>query len=530
MKGNENDTLSRREILKTVVSAIVVPAVSGISAITAAAQTSRASKLDIVDRLSPLNKTRPVRPQTRYIVLHTTEGKETGSLNKLVRYGEAHYFVALAGRVYRIVDKAKIAKHTGRSMWEGRNTIDNHSIGIEVSGYHNQDITAAQYESLKELLRQLKGLYNLSDEKVLTHSMVAYGRPNRFHDQNHRGRKRCGMIFADQKVRERIGLKTAPDRDPDVDAKRLIVADIELYNYLFPAKRRGATPAIRSAEAQIPDNLSEPEESSGVSPVVETISVETETIQTGTVTEITDSIEIDTVAETATTTETTAAIETAEVTKIATTTKTMATKPAAATSKPVPKTASKTASVETSSESQVISPGRSAWQIARERYNSSTTMYEFPDGRRLNGSQIKDWGRIPTGTRIILGEVGESELFEGFLEIGKDGDTPQALAGQAYAGATTIYIFPDGLIRTGAELQNQQRYRSLFKNPPKGTRLLVGYVYGGRITNRRRPSSIAGVKWNYPSTYYRYPDGSILSGDDVKDSAIPVGTLVFFQE
>ena len=161
---------------------------------------------------------------------------------------------------------------------------------------------------------------------------------------------------------------------------------------------------------------------------------------------------------------------------------------------------------------------------------SPTTMYEFPDGRRLSGSQIKDWGRIPTGTRVILAETDDSEPFEGFLEIGKDGDTPQALAGNAYTSATTIYIFPDGLIRTGAELQKQQSYRSLFKNPPKGTRLLVGYVFGGRVTNRRRPSSIAGIKWNYPSTYYRYPDGRILSGDDVKDTAIPAGTLVFFQE
>jgi hypothetical protein len=159
-------------------------------------------------------------------------------------------------------------------------------------------------------------------------------------------------------------------------------------------------------------------------------------------------------------------------------------------------------------------------------------MYEFPDGRRLNGAQIADWGRIPTGTRVILDldQTDGSDPFEGFLEIGRDGDTPQALAGKAYASATTIYFFPDGLIRTGAELQRQSSYRSLFKNPPKGTRMLVGYVYGGQVRNSRRPSSIAGIKWNYPSTYYRYPDGRILSGDDVKDTAIPAGTLVFFQE
>ena len=490
MNDRENAAPSRREILKTAVSALAVSAVSGIAVITGYAQATGGAKLAIVNRMSPLDGTRPVRPQTLYIILHTTEGKEEGSLNKLVRYGEAHYFIARAGRVYRIIDRTRIAKHAGRSMWEGRHTIDNHSIGIEVSGYHNQDITAAQYESLKEIIRQLQSLYKIPDERVLTHSMVAYGRPNRFHDENHRGRKRCGMIFADPRVRARLGLKAAPARDPDVDAGRLKVADRELYAYLFPATQRGKSSTTQSAKAQIPAKPL-------VVPPVE-LAVETET--------------------------TSASKTTPAVKPNAKTNPAVAAKTAAA--KPEPSSASP----EMPPESQTISLGRTAWQIAREHYNSPSTMYEFPDGRRLNGSEIKDWGRIPTGTRVLVGEIDDSEPFEGFLEIGKDGDTPQSLAGKAYNSATTIYFFPDGLVRTGAELQRQSSYRSLFRNPPKGTRLLVGYVYGGRVRNSRRPSSIAGVKWNYPSTYYRYPDGRILSGDYVKDNAIPAGTLVFFQE
>ena len=491
---------SRREMLKTAASILAVSVASGITAIKANAQTARAVKLDISDRFSPYNKTRPARPQTRYIVLHTTEGKDTGSLNKLVRYGEAHYFIAATGKAYRIIDKSKIATHSGRSMWEGRSTLDNHSLGIEVSGYHNKDITAAQYESLKELLRQLKSLYKIPDERVLTHSMVAYGRPNKFHDENHRGRKRCGMIFADPRVRARLELKTAPARDPDVDAGRLIVADKELYAYLFPAARRGAPAAVQIAKAQIPEKPSEPVEAPDV--------------------EIADAKETTAIAETA-----------PEAKTIATKDTTTEAKVVAASSKTAPKPASRIEPPEMPVESQEISPGLTAWQIAREQYNSPSTMYEFPDGRRLSGSQITDWGRIPTGTRVIFDQEDEEEdQFEGFLEIGKDGDSPQALAGKAYDSATTIYFFPDGLIRTGAELQKQASYRSLFKNPPKGTRLLVGYVYGGKVNTSRRPSRIAGIKWNYPSTYYRYPDGRILNGDNVKDSAIPAGTLVFFQE
>ena len=523
MNDKKNEMPSRRKIMKTIISAFAVPAASGITAIVAEAQTSRAVNLNIEDRLSPYNKTRPARPETRYIILHTTEGKEEGSLNKLVRYGEAHYFVALSGRVCRIIDKSKIATHAGRSMWEGRNTLDNHSLGIEVSGYHNKDITAAQYEALKELLRQLKGLYKIPDERVLTHSMVAYGRPNRFHDENHRGRKRCGMIFADPKVRARIGLNAAPSRDPDVDAGRLKVADRELYNYLFPAVRQGASPKAQIAKTQIPDKPSESMAASAAPTVEIAASAET--------TAMTETATVKTSVTETVTTKTAAAKENETPAKTVAATQTATAKTTiAAKTTTVPKPASSVALPEMPPESQEISNNLTAWQIARESYNSPSTMYEFPDGRRLNGSQITDWGRIPTGTRVILDQSEDTEKFEGFLEIGKDGDTPQALAGKDYNSAKTIYFFPDGLIRTGAELQKQQTYRSLFKNPPKGTRLLVGYVYGGKVNTSRRPSRIAGIKWNYPSTYYRYPDGRILSGDDVKDNAIPAGTLVFFQE
>jgi len=399
------------------------------------------ASLPISNRFSPLNSKRPRRPQTLYIVLHTTEGEEAGSLNNLVRYGETHYFVARSGKVFRIIDKSKIATHTGRSMWEGKTTIDNYSIGIEVSGYHNKDITDAQYESLRELLRQLKSLYGIADENVLTHSMVAYGRPNRFHDYNHRGRKRCGMIFANPEVRARLGLLSKPQRDLDVEEGRLRVADKELFNYLFPVSSKPTLLAAAKMDAIVlPPDVDIPQESS------------------------------------------------------------------------------------------IIDSNRSAWQVARERYNHPSTIYVMPDGSRTAGDQVRDWSHLPQGTRVILSETADTQLFEGFLEIGKEGDTSEAVAGKAYASATTIYFFPDGFIRTGAELKSRRSTQNLLNNPPKGTRILVGYVYGGYIKTRRPPSSIAGVKWNYPSTYYRYPNGTILCGDDIDAKAVPAGTLIFYQQ
>ena len=161
-----------------------------------------AAAFKISNRLSPKNKQRPLRPHTLYIVLHTTEGPEAGSLAKVWRNGETHYFIAKDGDVLRIMDRTRIATHSGRSMWEGHHNIDDYAVGIEVVGHYDQDITQAQYAALRELLRQLKSVYRIPDNRVLTHSMVAYGRPNRFHRNYHRGRKRCGMIFARADVRQ----------------------------------------------------------------------------------------------------------------------------------------------------------------------------------------------------------------------------------------------------------------------------------------------------------------------------------------
>ncbi len=395
-----------------------------------------AARLDISNHYSRRNQRRPARPQTRYIILHTTEGATRGSLRKIKDRGEAHYFVTPAGKVYRIIHKSKIAKHAGRSMWDGHRRIDEFSIGIEVVGYHNRDITEAQYRSLRELLRQLKSLYRIPDRRILTHSMVAYGRPNRFHPHNHRGRKRCGMIFARHDVRRKLGLEDKPLRDSDVEAGRLRVADPELFAYLFakPPRREPAR-----LEKVVAASIPEPE------------------------------------------------------------------------------------------AANVIMAGKTAWFIAREKYDSSDTRYIFPNGRQVQGDEIEDWGSLPVGTQVLVEQESEAESdFEGFIDVERP-TAARALAGESFQDSTTIYFLPNGMVRTGREMASKGWTRRLLQSLPKGTRILVGYVYGGHVKGRRFPERIAGAKWNYPSTFYRLPDGRIVSGDDVDAKAIPSRTLIFYQ-
>ena len=182
---------------------------------------------------SPRNPERAIRQSTKLIVLHTTEAGARSSLNKLCERGEAHYCIDEKGVAYRIVDRNREAFHAGRSMWNGKEECDSYSIGIEVVGHHDKPVTLAQLDAIRELVGKLQKEFRIDDEHVVCHSHVAYGAPNKWQKRNHRGRKRCGMLFAMPSVRQRLNLKAKPAYDPDVRALRLVVGDPYLEKVLY---------------------------------------------------------------------------------------------------------------------------------------------------------------------------------------------------------------------------------------------------------------------------------------------------------
>ena len=195
---------------------------------------SGASAIDFSNRYrSPRNAERRVRKSTELIVLHTTEAPAKSSLNKLCERGEAHYCVTEVGTVYRIIDRDRVAFHAGRSMWNGKEDVDEFSIGIECVGYHDKAMGMIQIRAIRELVKELQKMYRIPDERVVCHSHVAYGAPNKWQKKNHRGRKRCGMLFAMSSVRTQLGLVRRPTSDADVRAKRLVVGDDYLRRVLY---------------------------------------------------------------------------------------------------------------------------------------------------------------------------------------------------------------------------------------------------------------------------------------------------------
>ncbi len=299
---------------------------------------------------SPRNRERPVRKATTLIILHTTEAPSRSALRKLSDLGECNFCIDEAGRVYRIIDHRREAYHAGRSMWNGRANVDEFSVGIEICGYHNKPLNAAQYLSLAALIGELKYIYKITDRNVLSHSQVAYGAPNKWQPRSHRGRKRCGMLFATSAVRARLGLKERVAYDPDVLARRLVVADPFLAQVLY-----GKGPQIKQAVA--------------------------------------------------------------------------------VTARP---------------DSNVIGAGRGAWDIARDAYDDPTTLYVFPDGTKKRGTQLANFKLLPPGTKVFVNAPADNRP-EKFQVVGDNGK-PQDIAGDEVLDFSTIYVYPDGRYMRGSQL------------------------------------------------------------------------------
>jgi len=226
---------------------------AGILALGVAFAMLTASAVEISYRYrSPRNPERSIRRSTELIVLHTTEAPAKSSLNKVSDRGECHFCVTEEGSIYAIVDRDREAFHSGRSMWAGKEDVDKFSVGIECVGYHDKQMSSVQMNAIRGLVKELQSMYHLPDHCVVAHSHVAYGAPNKWQKRRHRGRKRCGMLFAMPSNRRRLELKTRPALDVDVKAGRLVVGDPYINQVLYGnvdtmAPKTVPKPIIKSA-------------------------------------------------------------------------------------------------------------------------------------------------------------------------------------------------------------------------------------------------------------------------------------------
>ena len=440
---------------------------------------------------SPRNAERATRKKTELIILHTTEAPEKSSLNKLCERGEANFCVTENGTVYRIVDRDLEAYHAGRSMWSKRSNVDEISVGIEVVGYHDRQMPLKQLNALRDLIIELKAHYNIPDHKVLAHSHVAYGAPNRWQKKSHRGRKRCGMLFAMPSVRRILKLSTRPKYDPDVRAKRLIQADKYLSKVLYgsidtmknvyePKKKKDEKkqnqPASRKSSDKSEKN--KPKDKIQQKP------------QPGSKTKEQNANQ----------------------------------KPAAAKKPETPKKPAPAKTDKTGNAENTISKLVTAYDIAKDDFDSPKTIYTLPDGRCYQGNKIKDFKKLPYGTKVLVLKKRNQDPPEKFRTLGIDGKSLTELARDEAFTSRTIIVTPDGKFTKGSSLDKQSAAKL-----PYGTKVLVGYASGGPVSAYNTPLKICGSVWRSPNTYYLISK-TLIPGDKVNDKRIPSGTMIFYRK
>lgn len=89
----------------------------------------------------------------------------------------AHFLIERDGEVTQFVSCLDRAWHAGVSVFDGRGTCNDFSIGIELEGTDDQPFTDVQYETLIKLTRQLQAAWPaITTQRICGHSDIAPGR------------------------------------------------------------------------------------------------------------------------------------------------------------------------------------------------------------------------------------------------------------------------------------------------------------------------------------------------------------------
>ncbi|AXK55590.1 1,6-anhydro-N-acetylmuramyl-L-alanine amidase AmpD [Pseudomonas protegens] len=89
----------------------------------------------------------------------------------------AHFLIERDGAVTQFVSCLDRAWHAGVSSFEGRDTCNDFSLGIELEGTDELPFTDAQYRSLSALTNQLQAAFcAITPQRICGHSDIAPGR------------------------------------------------------------------------------------------------------------------------------------------------------------------------------------------------------------------------------------------------------------------------------------------------------------------------------------------------------------------
>jgi len=89
----------------------------------------------------------------------------------------SHFLIRRDGELIQYVPLHRRAWHAGISSFEGRQSCNDFSIGIELEGTDDLPYTCVQYQRLKQLCRRLMHIYPaITTQRIVGHADIAPGR------------------------------------------------------------------------------------------------------------------------------------------------------------------------------------------------------------------------------------------------------------------------------------------------------------------------------------------------------------------
>ena len=106
--------------------------------------------------------------------------KESDAINRLISIQSevsCHYLIKNNGEIIKIVPDLYIAWHAGKSSWRNFESLNKHSIGIEIANpgheFSYKNFSKKQIFSLLKLSKFLIKKYNIKSKNILGHSDIA---------------------------------------------------------------------------------------------------------------------------------------------------------------------------------------------------------------------------------------------------------------------------------------------------------------------------------------------------------------------
>ncbi len=121
------------------------------------------------------------KKKIKYLIYHYTGMKnDKFAIKKLTSFYSnvsCHYYITKSGKLIQMVPDLYVAWHAGKSNWGNHKSLNNRSIGIEISNpghqYQYKEFSDNQIKSLIKISKSIIKKYNIKKKKILGHSDIA---------------------------------------------------------------------------------------------------------------------------------------------------------------------------------------------------------------------------------------------------------------------------------------------------------------------------------------------------------------------